>query len=75
LLLIFIAVLIFEYLPNMKDRYNSREVSYDQVKSQLTAVEGKIIEAQKEEQYLNEIIENEDNLKSCLNGEEKDENC
>ena len=74
LLLIFIAILVLEYIPDMKSKYDSREASYDQVKSQLLSVKGKIVEAQKEEQYLNEIIENEDILKSCLN-EETDESC
>lgn len=74
LLLIFIAILVFNYIPDMKAKYSSREASYDQVKSQLLVVKGKIIEAQKEEEYLNEIIENEDNLKNCLNGE-TDESC
>lgn len=74
LLLIFICVLVFEYIPNMKDRYNSTQSSYNQVQSQLNIVKGQIEEAKMEEQYLYEIIENEDELKNCLN-EQSDEKC
>ena len=74
LLLIFICVLILEYIPNMKDRYNSTQSSYNQVQSQLNVVKGQIEEAKMEEQYLYEIIENEDALKTCLNGQ-SDEQC
>ena len=74
LLLIFICALLIEYIPNMKDRYNSRESSYNQVKSQLVLVEDQIKKAQEEEKFLNEIIENEGVLKDCLNGQ-SDEEC
>ena len=74
LLLIFICALLIEYIPNMKDRYNSRESSYNQVKSQLVLVEDQIKKAQEEEKFLNEIISNESILKDCLNGQ-SDEEC
>ena len=74
LLLIFICVLVLEYIPNMKDKYNSTQSSYNQVQSQLNVVRGQIEEAKIEEQYLHEIIENEDALKNCLNGQ-GDEQC
>lgn len=74
LLLIFICLLLLEYIPNMQDKYNSRQSSYNQVKSQLVSIESQIDEAKKEEQFLNEIIANEDVLKDCLN-EQSDEEC
>lgn len=74
LLLIFICILVLELIPNMKDNYNSTKSSYDQVQSQLNVVEWKIEEAKKEEKYLYEIVENEDTLKDCLNGQ-NDESC
>lgn len=73
LLLIFICVLVLEYIPNMKDRYNSTQSSYNQVQSQLNIVKGQIEEAKIQEQYLHEIIENEDVLKNCLNGQSDDQ--
>jgi hypothetical protein len=38
LLLIFISVLVLEYIPNMRDKYNSTQSSYSQVQSQLNVV-------------------------------------
>lgn len=74
LLLIFICLLLLEYIPNMQDRYNSRQSSFNQVNSQLVSLESQIRDAQKEEQFLNEILANEDTLKNCLN-EEDGEDC
>lgn len=74
LLLIFICALLLEYLPDIKDKYNATQSSYNQVQSQLNSVNAQIEEAKIEEQYLHEIIENEDVLKNCLNGQD-DEQC
>ena len=74
LLLIFICALLLEYLPDIKDKYNATQSSYNQVQSQLNFVNAQIEEAEIEEQDLHEIIENEDVLKNCLNGQD-DEQC
>ena len=72
LLLIFICIFIFETLPNMKDTYNSRRSSYQQVNSELTSVQSEIKIAENDMTLLWEILGNEQSLKTCLNERKKD---
>ena len=72
LLLIFICILLFEYIPNIKRSYNSKKDSYDQVQSQLRSVQDEIKNAEDDMVYLAEINDNEQALKTCLNERNRD---
>lgn len=67
ILLIFIAILWFESIPNINKSYTNRKASYDQAKSQLNEIKNQIKESELDKTYLGEIINNEWNLKDCLN--------
>ena len=72
LLLIFICILVFEAIPNMKNRYNSRESSYQQINSELSSIQTQIKIAENDMKFLSEIMDNEQSLKSCLNERNKE---
>lgn len=74
LLLIFIAILLLDYIPNTRDSYESQQSTYNQVNSQLTSVRNDIRKAEDDMAYLWDITGNEQNLKTCLN-EKKREVC
>ena len=72
LVLIFICVLLFEYIPDIKKSYNWKKDSYSQVQAQLRSVEDEIKKAENNKQYLSEIKDNEESLKTCLNERNRD---
>ena len=72
LLLIFICIFVFEAIPNMKNKYNSRESSYQQVNSELSSLQNGIKIAEDDMNFLSEILDNEQSLKTCLNERKKD---
>ena len=67
LLLIVIAALLMNYIPSVKDSYDASNSAYKETKSQLNIIQNEITEAEKDVDYLEEIVSNEQNLKSCLN--------
>ena len=75
LLLIFIAALLFKFIPNASKTYDANKDVYAQAKIQLNDVEKDIEIAKGDMDYLcNEdswVISNEEALKKCLN-EERD---
>lgn len=72
LVLIFICILLFEYIPDIKKSYNWKKDSYQQVQTQLKSVEDEIKKAENNKQYLTEIENNEESLKTCLNERNRD---
>ena len=72
LLLIFIALLLLDYIPNIKQSYESKQSTYNQVNSQLTSVRNDIRKAEDDMAYLWDITSNEQNLKTCLNEKKKE---
>ncbi len=74
LLLIFIALLWFNYIPSAKDDYKASEGALSQVKVQLTEIERWIKDAEADMDYLcnneNWVVKNEEALKKCLNERE-----
>ena len=72
LLLIFICILLFNSIPAIKDSYNSKQSTYNQVNSQLLSVQRDIERANADMEYLWEITDNEQNLKTCLNEKSKE---
>ncbi|MBO7505736.1 hypothetical protein J6T66_06545 [bacterium] len=52
LLFIFIAVLLLDYIPNIRQSYESKQSTYNQVNSQLTAVRNDIRKAEDDMAYL-----------------------
>ena len=72
LVLIFICILLFEYIPDIKRSYNWKKDSYQQVQTQLKSVEDEIKKAENNKQYLSEIENNEESLKTCLNERNRD---
>ena len=73
LLAIFICLFLMEFIPNMKNSYNSKISSYQTSKSQLTTVQNEIKEAELDMELLRTILSNENSLKNCLNNGDK--NC
>lgn len=72
LLLIFICVMLFDYIPDIKDSYNAKQSAYNQVNSQLVSVRNDIRRAEEDMAYLWDITDNEQNLKTCLNEKKKE---
>ncbi len=72
LLLIFICLLLMDYIPNTRQSYESKQSTYNQVNSQLTAVRNDIRKAEDDMAYLWDITSNEQNLKTCLNEKKKE---
>ena len=76
LLLIFIAALIFKFIPNANTDYNTSKETYSQAEVQLNDVEKNIEIANNDMKYLCDesywVIANEETLKKCLN---EDEDC
>ena len=72
LLLIFICVLLFDSIPSIKDSYNANKNAYNQVNSQLAVVRNDIKKAEADMDYLAEITDNEQTLKTCLNEKKKE---
>jgi len=72
LFLIFICILLFKYIPDIKKSYNLRKDSYNQVQTQLRSIQDEIKLAENDMQYLSEIESNEESLKTCLNNREKE---
>lgn len=72
LLLIFICMLLLEWIPSMKDAYNAKQSALNQVNSQLAWIRSEIRQAEDDMQYLWEITDNENTLKTCLNERNKD---
>ena len=74
LLLIFIAILIFKFIPNANSNYEISKDAYSQARIELNNVEKDIEIANKDMDYLcnndNWVITNEDALKKCLNENE-----
>lgn len=67
LLLIFICLLLLEYIPNIKNSYNATKNAYQQANSDLIWIQYQITAAEEDVNYLWEIISNEDNIRNCLN--------
>jgi len=71
LLLIFIALFWFNYIPSAKKDYNNSLTSYSQVNLQLTSLKREIEDAKADMDYLcndtNWVVANEDSLRKCLN--------
>lgn len=72
LLLIFICVLLFDSIPNIRDSYEAKQNAYNQVNSQLTSIRNDIQKAKADMNYLWEIKNNEQILKVCLNEKKKE---
>ena len=72
LLLIFICIMLFDSIPNIRDSYKARQNAYNQANSQLALVRNDIKKAEADMQYLWEITDNEQNLKTCLNEKKKE---
>lgn len=72
LLLIFICVMLFNYIPDIKNSYNAKQNTYNQVNSQLASIRTDIRRAEDDMTYLWEITSNEQNLKTCLNEKKKE---
>lgn len=72
LLFIFICLLLMDYIPNVRQSYESKQSTYNQVNSQLTAVRNDIRKAEDDMAYLWDITSNEINLKTCLNERKKE---
>lgn len=72
LLLIFICMLLLNYIPDIKKSYEAKHNTYNQVNSQLTSLRNDIRNAEDDMQYLWEITSNEENLKTCLNEKNKE---
>ena len=71
LLLIFICILLVNYIPRENDAMKSNKASFDQVNSKLNNLERDIKIANNDMDYLcndkNGIVSNNDTLKKCLN--------
>jgi hypothetical protein len=52
LLLIFICVMLFDYIPDIKNSYNAKQNTYDQVNSQLVSLRNDIRRAEEDMAYL-----------------------
>ena len=72
LLLIFICMLLLNYIPDIRKSYESKQGTYNQVNSKLAAIRNDIRDAEDDMAYLWEITGNEDNLKTCLNEKKKE---
>ena len=72
LLLIFICILLFDSIPNIRDSYEAKQNAYNQVNSQLASIKNDIQKAKADMDYLWEIKNNEQTLKKCLNEKSKD---
>lgn len=72
LLLIFICLLLMDYIPDIKKSYESKQSTYNQVNSQLASIRTDIRRAEDDMTYLWEITSNEQNLKTCLNEQKRD---
>lgn len=72
LLLIFICALLLNYIPDIKQSYESKQNTYNQVNSQLTSVRNDIRRAEDDMAYLWDVTSNEQNLKTCLNEKKKE---
>ncbi len=72
LLLIFICMLLLEWIPDIKDSYNSKQNAFNQVNSQLAWIRSDIRQAEDDMQYLWEIKDNESSLKTCLNENDRE---
>ena len=72
LLLIFICMLLLEWIPSMKDAYNAKQSALNQVNSQLAWIRSEVRQAEDDMQYLWEITDSESTLKTCLNERNKD---
>ena len=71
LLLIFICLFLLEYIPNIKNSYNATKNAYQQANSDLIGIQYQIAAAEEDVNYLWEIVNNEDNLRNCLNERNK----
>ena len=71
LLLLLLAVLWLNYIPNKSRALDSSSQAYDQAKTQLSNIERDIKIAEGDMEYLcndkNGVINNEETLKNCLN--------
>ena len=74
LLLIFICVLLLDYIPDVKSSYQAKQSALNQVNSQLAWIRADIRKAEDDMAYLWDITSNEQTLKTCLN-EKKKETC
>ena len=71
LLLIFICVLLLDYIPDVKSSYQAKQSALNQVNSQLAWIRADIRKAEDDMAYLWDITSNEQNLKTCLNEKDK----
>lgn len=72
LLLIFICILLFDYIPDIKNSYEAKQNTYNQVNTQLAWIRADIRNAEDDMAYLWDITSNEQNLKTCLNEKKKE---
>lgn len=75
LFLIFICILLLKYIPDINKSYKSNKDSFNQVQTQLKSVQDEIKLAENDMQFLGEIENNEESLKTCLNDEDKRDVC
>ena len=72
LLLIFICVLLFDYIPDVRNSYEAKQSTYNQVNAKLAWIRADIRNAEDDMAYLSDITSNEQNLKTCLNEKKKE---
>lgn len=73
LLAIFICMFLMEIIPNVKNSYDSKMSYYQSSKSQLVTLQNEIKQSEQDMELLRTILTNENSLKNCLNGSNR--NC